>query len=66
MQALKFVNVLLASLFVCFFFGHSLEENEEETDNNGPATTVGVSFHHFFYECFSNVITTVICFHQLI
>ena len=45
MQALKFVNVLLASsLFVCFFFGHSLEENEEETDNNGPATTVGVSF----------------------
>lgn len=67
MQALKFVNVLLASsLFVCFFFGHSLEENEEETDNNGPATTVGVSFYHFFYECFSNVITIVICFHQLI
>ena len=67
MQALKFVNVLLASsLFVClfFFFGHSLEENEEETDNNGPATTVGVSFYHFFYECFSNVITIVICFHQ--
>ena len=51
MQALKFVNVLLASslfVFLFVFFGHSLEENEEETDNNGPATTVGVSIYHFF------------------
>ena len=53
--ALYFQRMMLSAslMFACLlFFGCSLEENEEGTDINGPATTVGVSFYHLFVNCF--------------